>query len=284
MAKEEKEKKVKEVKETKEVEVKEEHKCACGKDCKCKKGRVGRVFFVVGLVIVLCAVFFAVGMVSGAKFIYDDDMVEEVDKEDKEDVIDNIDTEDVVDTSDFKKIEQTIEDLEKIEQVSRNINTVEDFTNQELLLFAVDRLGYSSVHTLVDVNEVIQTYFGKNVEPEDINCHFSSDEAPLFIYDDNKKEFIPNEEHGAHGLGSYYSDILNRIVNIDVAGNRYTVEVKKAFGRSQDTGPVTLFYKTYKDMAELRNPLIDFKWENFEDLENFIPLLLFIFLRLEHLV
>ena len=83
MAKEEKEKKAKEVKETKEVEVKEEHECTCGKDCKCKKGRVGRVFFVVGLVIVLCAVFFAVGMVSGAKFIYDDDMVEEVDKGDE---------------------------------------------------------------------------------------------------------------------------------------------------------------------------------------------------------
>ena len=32
------------------------------KDCKCKKGKVGRVFFVVGLVIVLCAVSFAVGM------------------------------------------------------------------------------------------------------------------------------------------------------------------------------------------------------------------------------
>lgn len=254
----------------KEENVHEE--CLCKGKC---KNKVERTLI---LVLFLLLGGFIGGVITGGAVLFfgqDDDKCVEVkenlDKEETENN-DNQETEKWVYVSDYEKIEQRIEDLGRIEQVSRNINDVKDFTNQELLLFAIDRLGYSEVHTLKEVNEVTQSYFGLDVEPEDVNCHFSPDEAPLFLYDEKKKEFVPNEEHGAHGLGSYYADILNRIIDVDVKDNVYTVKVKKAFGHTQDTGPATTtFYKTYKDMDELKNPIMDYKWETYEDVENYMP-------------
>lgn len=254
-------------------EVEKNHEeCSCKGKC---KNKVERTLI---LVLFLLLGGFIGGVITGGAVLFfgqDEDKCAEVkEKDDKQETENNEkdETEEWVYVSDYEKIEMRIEDLERIEQVSRNINSVEDFTNQELLLFAIDSLGYAEVHTLEEVNAVTQTYFGIDIEPEDVNCHFSTDEAPLYLYDEDKKEFVPNEEHGAHGLGSYYSDILNRIVKIEVKDNLYTVEVKKAFGRSSDTGPATTtFYKTYKEMDEFRTPIMDFKWETYEEVENYMP-------------
>lgn len=249
--------------------------CACGGNCKCKKS-TGVKFIL--LLILLVGVFVG-GLITGGAVLVDDktdnkpcsDEVDKVEKDNNEENGD-VESEKSVYVSDYEKIVQRIEDLERIEQVSRNINNVKDFSNQELLLFAVDYLGYDENHTLEEVNAVVQKYFGIDVTPEDINCHHSDEEPPLYVYDSNKQEFLINEEHGAHGLGSYYSDILNRVVNIKVENNVYTVEVKKAFGRTQDTGPATTtFYKTYKEMNELGTPIMDYKWDTYEDVENYMP-------------
>lgn len=240
---------------------------------------IKKQYFKVGILSFFGMLLFLGGLITGAILLYNNDEVLEEKFEDNKsenkqdkDTNEKEEVEKWVYVSDYEKIEMRIKDLGRIEQVSRNINSVEDFTNQELLLFAIDRLGYSEVHTLKEVNEVTQSYFGLDVEPEDVNCHFSTDEAPLYLYDEKKKEFVPNEEHGAHGLGSYYSDILNRIIDVDVKDNIYTVKVKKAFGRTQDTGPATTtFYKTYKDMDELKTPIMDYKWETYEDVENYMP-------------
>ena len=255
-------------------EKKTKNSCECNKECDNRKYYI-KVFVAT---LVLIVVFF-VGFIIGSYLLYND-FKEEIDGKETEykcnDQSNNenkneVNEENEVYVGDFEKIKMRIEDLGRIEQVSRNINSVEDFTNQELLLFALDYLGYSDVHTLEEINSVTQTYFGIDVEPENINCHFSTDELPLYLYDENKKAFVPNEEHGGHGLGSYYSYILNRIVKLEVKDNIYTVEVKKAFGRCQDVGPVTTFYKTYKDMDELKKPIIDFNGEKDEEFENYYP-------------
>lgn len=261
MAKEEKEKKAKEIKETKEVEVKEEHECACGKDCKCKKGRVGRVFFVVGLVIVLCAVFFAVGMVSGAKFIYDGDMMEEVDKEDKEDKEEK--------TENIKDIEndllKRVEELYILDTYNRSFESTDNLLNIELLHFGFTKaLGEnwdeSTVVTLDEINKVVQHYFGKTVTGENIPCDINAvgqngweaSHPAMFVYNEKDKNFTYNPNHGGHG--GYGYDVLNRIVKVEeIEDNVYTIEVKKAFAMSEFF--FADYYPTYQDAYERTNRL-----------------------------
>ena len=259
MAKEEKEKKVKKVKETKEVEVKEEHECACGKDCKCKKGKVGRVFFVVGLVIVLCAVSFAVGMVSGAKFIYDEDMIEEVDNEEKEET-----------EFDMTKVEEEllkrVEELAIIDSYNRSFDSTDNLSNIELLNFGFRlALGWNwdqdTVVTLDDVNAIVKEYFGKTVVGEDVPCDitvagkegWNETHPPMFVYNEDKKNFTYNQEH--YGHGGLAVDVLNRVVDVSVDGELYTIKVKKAIAVSEFFFAV--YYPTYQDAYQGTNVLFE---------------------------
>ena len=259
MAKEEKEKKVKKVQD---VEVKEEHECACGKDCKCKKGKVGRVFFVVGLVIVLCAVSFAVGMVSGAKFIYEDDMIEEVDKEDKEEEK----TEDKTDMSQVEKdLLKRVEEMYLLDTYNRSFESTDNLLNIELLHFGFtialgENWDESAVVTLDEINKIVQQYFGKSVTGENIPCDLTAIGAvnwedthpPMFVYNKKEKNFTYNLNHGGHGGMGY--DVLNRVVKVEnVEDNIYTIEVKKAFAMNEFM--FTDYYPTYQDAYERTNRL-----------------------------
>lgn len=193
------------------------------------------------------------------------------DKKDKDVKVKN-ESNNIENTSDIDLIMIRIQELAHIEQVNRNINDVSELTNQELLLFAVDSLGYEDSIKKSEIEDIIEKYFGRSVVFENINCHYGDEvEPPLYLYDSKKEEFVKNEEHGAHGIGDYYADILNRLVEYKVDGNLYVIRVKKAFAMKHDTGFPVTYYKTYEDAHNGENVLFELKIDSYEELENYNP-------------
>ena len=267
--------KKKEILEEKKYNCEKNDDCTCDDNCtfenhcKCSEKKYYLKVFVVSIIGVLL---FLSGLIVGALLLFNNELMEDsCTKDIKCEEKDNVDYEDPDDISDYDMIVKRIHELGAIEQVSRNINSVKDFTNQELLLFAVNYLGYDDSYTLQEINDVVNRFFGTNIKPENVNCHSSADNIPILLYDKDKKIFISNPEHDGHGIGGYYSYVLNKVVSYEIRDNIYTVKVKKAFGATQDTGPITTFYKTYKEMAELGTPIIDFKFNTDEDLIDYEP-------------
>lgn len=256
-------KETKEVEKTEKVEKKEKvnkkkHECKCGEECNCKKGKTGRVFFVIGLVIVLCAISFAVGIVSGAKFIYEDDMIEEVEKEeDKTELKDeeNLELE--------KELSKVVNELMLIDSYNRSFDSVDNLSNIELLNFGF-RLALgtnwddSTVVTLEEINVIVKKYFNRTVTGENIPCDITlagqsgweDTHPPMFVYNSDKKNFTYNENH--YGHGGIGTNVLNRVVEVEkVEDNVYTIEVKKAFSINEFF--YSDYYPTYQDAYEQSN-------------------------------
>lgn len=228
------------------VETLDEKKCSCGKDCKCgsectcgcncKKMKKSTyiIFYVIGLILFLC-----IGLGIGA-FVLGDN---------KESNSNDTNNGQFESESSYGRIMKRIDELSYIEYVNKNINSVNDYTNQELLLFATNYVDHSdNKFSLDEVNEVVKSYFGRTVEGEDIYClvEFVDGKEVAYFYDKDSKMFTYNDEHNGHGsVGTDDLYILNRVVDYHYDGSKYVVKVKKAFSEKPDTGPVRgAFYRT----------------------------------------
>ena len=77
--------------EVKENETKKEEACACGEECKCKKGRVRRVIVTILLIIVFSVIAFGFGVATGGVILVGDDKPEVDNKDDvKEEVNEDV--------------------------------------------------------------------------------------------------------------------------------------------------------------------------------------------------
>ena len=235
------------------------------------KKKPGRNLIIFVSIVILAVTFLCVGLGIGAfvlnnnstdkcssskENILNDNEVEENTNVNKEDTNINVEYK-----SSYEMILDKVNDLSKIEHLNRNINNVSELTNQELLQFAINYLKTDgNEFTLDQINEIINEYFGRTIEGEDIYCLVVEEEV-VYYYDESTKIFKHNTEHSGHGGGDDTPIVLNRIIDIDFKDSEYIVKVKKAFTANIDVGISTDYYRTYSDMTNKKNLL--FRTDNY---------------------
>lgn len=203
-----------------------------------------------------------------------DEKQNEVDKKDdpNEKEENKVNEEEVSSLSDYDQLVKRIDELSKIEYFNKSFK-VEELSNYELLVIVPQNIkdAYAYGFSLEDANKVTKKYYGLEVAGEDIFCE-ADETLKEFIYDADKKYFTYNNEidvaHSGHGVeGKYNPSVLNRIIDIKVQDNLYTVEVKKAFNiATGHTGYFMDYYRTYADALNKRNVLFDLEARNSEEL------------------
>jgi hypothetical protein len=84
----------------------------------------------------------------------------------------------------------------------------------------------------------------------------------IYNYDKNKKVFNINYDNAGGGL---FLETLNKIVDVQISDDIYTVEIKKVFSYGEDIGPGSLaFYRTIKDAENRKNPVFGWKYDEYD--------------------
>lgn len=255
-------KKKEKVENLEETKIKEEplEKHCCSGECERHKAKKSNCFITILIVIILV---FCIGLGVGAFALKDEQdkcITQEVKDNDKSSTQNKEDSNEIdADKGAYKEILKKIDDLSKIEHLSRNISNVNELTNQELLQFALNyvEINDDDSFSLEEINEIINSYFGRIIDGEDIKCLTLNNSEVVYFFDEDTNKFNKNEEHSGHGGGDGTPYVLNRIVDFTYDGSKYVVEVKKAFSIVPDTGFATNFYRTYKDLKDGKNKLFD---------------------------
>ncbi len=148
---------------------------------------------------------------------------------------------------------------------------IKDLSNEEILMFALSKIGYKEEIKLSEIEKVISEYLDVTFTSTDIPCQMGC-EALLYIYDSKNKIFKLNEEHGGHGGTIVPNNVIERFHTLKTTDNKYTITVYKAYSNISDIGPgETSYYKTYEEVEDLakgnRNVKALFKVEYDEDLK-----------------
>ena len=217
-----------------------------------KEKKKGKTRLKVIIVILLLALLGAIGYIC-----YDKGIIKLPKKETKEEI--NTD-----DTKYDKKLSQgELDDLQDFaKELSNNFAAyypLDDFSkidNQELLFWALKRVGYNEEITTKEIENEIESYFGKSlkVTHENIECP-TSDETPLYLYEDGK--YVSNPEHGGHGMTQKPSTALF-YVSSEKDGKDITVNYKILYSNScSDTCILDSYYKSYEDSIKGINAILE---------------------------
>lgn len=158
------------------------------------------------------------------------------------------------------------EDLDRINDITKEIsndfamyypiNDLSKIDNQDLLLFALKKIGWNEEITTKQIENQIKDYFGTSVKVkhEDIECPSNEHDEPLYLYEDGV--YKPNEDHGGHGgPGSIYTELFN--ISSEKNNNTITVSYKMLYSNScSDTCIIDKYYKSYEDSINDENAVL----------------------------
>ena len=163
------------------------------------------------------------------------------------------------------KNEPTFSELEDtkaiVQELSNNfakyypIKNVSEINNQDLLVYAVKKIGWNEVIEKKEIENEITKILGTDtkINHEDIECSSAHDEK-LYLYEDGKYRF--NEKHGGHGGKTVYSSAF--YVSGEKDKNIITVNYKILYSNvCSDTCVLTSYYRTYKDSLNDENPVLE---------------------------
>ena len=208
--------------------------------------------FVTFLIIILMIAFTGMGFLGGVYYYKNslnkqNDGVEKSDKKEKKE--------------EEKIIELTEEEKKSIDTIVYDLNYyfsdfyskgISSVPNQNLLFFALKKIGFNSTISKDEVENIIKTYFGDgiHVDHESIKCSFASHE-PLYYYENGV--YTENENHGGHGGGNIggSDSELNYIFGTK-KGNNITVKYKIAYhNKCSDVCVTYELYDYYNGKATL---------------------------------
>ena len=109
---------------------------------------------------------------------------------------------------------------------NRNLTSI---PNQNLLFFALKKIGFNKTISKEEIESIIRKYFGETIKVnhEPIKCNIANHE-PLYNYENGT--YTMNENHGGHG-GSYNggADSELNFISGSKKGNTITVDYKIAY-------------------------------------------------------
>ena len=101
--------------------------------------------------------------------------------------------------------------------------------NQNLLFFALKKIGFNNTISKEEIESIIRKYFGETIKVshESIKCNIANHE-PLYNYENGI--YTMNENHGGHG-GSYNGGANSELnfISGSKKGNTITVDYKIAY-------------------------------------------------------
>ena len=159
---------------------------------------------------------------------------------------------------------------------------VDEISNQELLLFALHKIGeFKEEIPKEEIEDIVETYFGSNVklEHEDILCVVEN--IALYNFKDDK--YVLNESHPGHGGSSYTGGDVHIISgDVDLKNKEYIIKGRILYTLEGLTGinVDTRFYKSVEDI-ESNNPIInnDLEPKTYDDVSSFLPVTTFKFTK-----
>ena len=213
-----------------------------------KKGNTGLKVIIVILVLALIG---CVGYIC-----YDKGIIKLPKKEQKEEVKKE-------DTKHDKELSQgEIDDITDFaKELSNNfaayypLTDLSKIDNQELLFFALKRIGYNELIKKDEIEAEINKYFGNiNIKHQDIECP-TSDEEPLYLYEEGA--YVPNPNHFGHGMSQKPQAAL-----FFVSGEKNKDEVTANFkilysNTCGDTCFLNSYYRSYFDAVKGINPVLE---------------------------
>lgn len=171
-----------------------------------------------------------------------------------------------------EKPDNNVRDLNEIEK-EQILSQIKDYTtslatsypidnehplaNQSALNFTLVKIGTLRENILEsEIEQILQTYFGKNhpYKHENINC--LANDGVLYQYDSTKREYTFQNTHGHSGPGSAQSEIY--YVTGTVENNKYIVNVHILYGNycGDICGPTINYYKTIEDSMNGENAIL----------------------------
>ena len=242
-----------------------EQACACGEDCKCKKGKVRGVIFTILLVLAFAVIAFGVGVATGGVILVEDEKVEN--KEDVNEEVNEETNEEISDDAVFyvneQVVEKALEEYYFFAQQDKMFESPEKINLNDLLLFSSNKLVGELTRdtdandvTLDEVNKVIKENFGYEIkEGADIFCDVC--ENITFTYDSSKKVFSYKGEHGHEGSPV---SVLQRIISVRTnEKGQVVVLVKQAYGLGQYY--ISKYYRTPEDARNEMSPILEIHME-----------------------
>ncbi len=128
---------------------------------------------------------------------------------------------------------------------------IKDLTNEEILMFALSKVGYKEEVKLSEIEKVVSEYLDVTFTASNIPCQMGCEEA-LYVYDAKNKVFKTNENHGGHGGTITPGNVLERFHSFENVDDKYKITVYKAYSNIYDLGPgETSYYKTYAEAEAL---------------------------------
>ena len=213
-----------------------------------KKSNTGLKVIIVILVLALLGV--------AGYICYDKGIIKLSKKEAKEDIIDN-------NKHDKELSQGEIDDLTDFaKEISNNFAIyypLEDFNeidNQELLFWAMRRIGFNDLITEKEIEEQVAKYFGDKikVKHEDIECP-TDDEEPIYLHEDGG--YVPNPNHFGHGMTQKPQAALF-YVSGEKENNLITANFKILYSNTcGDTCFLSSYYKSYEDSVKGINALLE---------------------------
>ena len=128
--------------------------------------------------------------------------------------------------------------------------------NQELLNWALERIGFKEIITEKEMEDEIKGYFGNQVKikHEDIECP-TSDDQPLYLYEDGG--YVPNPNHFGHGVTTPPQAAVF-YVSGEKEGKTITANYKILYSNTcSDTCFLSSYYKSYEDAVKGINALLE---------------------------
>ena len=208
-----------------------------------KKSRKGLIIFIILLILIILGL---VGYICYDKFFTKELEVKE-EKEKK--------TSNELSSSEIDEINEMVQELSNSFAKYYPIKKMDEINNQDLLLFALQKIGFVEEIKKSEIEEVIKKYFGDvKIKHEDIDCPTEHDEK-LYLYEDGK--YIPNPEHGGHGGGgnAYAAPFyVSSAKEGDVVNVNYKILYSNMCG---DTCILNAYYRTYEDSKNSENPVLE---------------------------
>ena len=162
-----------------------------------KKSHKGLIVLVILLILVILGLVGYICYDKGLIFQKQEDVSSDVEKEDTK----------KVSSSELEEIRGIVQELSNNFAKYYPLSDLSKIDNQELLLFAIRKIGLNEEIKKDEIESEIEKYFGDSikVKHEDIDCPSKSDshDEELYFYEDGVYKM--NENHGGHGGPGFIS-------------------------------------------------------------------------------
>ena len=211
-----------------------------------KKSHKGLIIFIILLILIILGL---VGYICYDKFFTKEPEVKEEKKEEK--------TTSELSFSEIAEVSELVQELSNNFGEYYPIKNVDEIDNEDLLSFALFKIGFKEEIKKSEVEDVIKKYFGNvNLKHEDIECAMEHENnKELYFYKDDK--YVQNEKHGGHG-GSGGISAASFYVSGEVDKNIVTANYKILYSNfCGDTCMLNKYYRTYNDSLNDKNPVLE---------------------------